>query len=205
MVSTGGCRSRPLAGQENGANAKPELHLQTVEPHLQTNGPSVFFGLKPTSITPALSEFREYNCTYQEGGKTARFRIELKQTRHMSGKIQVAPGEGKFLAGAGSENLVLLQALKKALDAKTIPKASRRVEELAFDAIVLGQNQSRGPSGSFSNNPPGEWIAIKIFLTKGGDDGELFLNLNPTLGKGEFSLKDSGYGDYLMQELAKVL
>lgn len=123
----------------------------------------------------------------------------------MSDKIQVAPGEGKFLAVAGSENLVLLQALKKALDAKTIPKASRRVEELAFDAIVLGQNQSRGPSGSFSNNPPGEWIAIKIFLPKGGDNGELFLNLNPTLGKGEFSRKDSDYGDYLMQELAKVL
>jgi hypothetical protein len=65
----------------------------------------------------------------------------------------VALGKGKFLAVAGSETPVLLQALKKALDAKKIPKASRRVEELPFDAIVLGQNQSRGPSGSFSNNP----------------------------------------------------
>jgi hypothetical protein len=48
-------------------------------------------------------------------------------------------------------------------------------------------------------------LLVKIFLPKGGDDGEVFLNFNAVLGKGEFSIKDSDYGDYLLRELAKVL
>lgn len=49
----------------------------------------------------------------------------------------------------------------------------------------------------------GNWIAAKLFF--GGDQGEVFLNLNPALGKAEFSIKDSDYGDYVIGELAKVL
>ena len=37
------------------------------------------------------------------------------------------------------------------------------------------------------------------------DEAVVFLNLNPVLGKGKFSIKDSEYGDYLLRELAKVL
>jgi hypothetical protein len=49
-------------------------------------------------------------------------------------------------------------------------------------------------------------MTIKLFLPKGGhDQGEVFLNLNPLLGKGEFSLKDSDYGDYLLKQFAQVL
>src|SRR5262249_9779853 len=120
--------------------------------------------------------------------------------------IPVAPGEGRFLAVAGSDNSVLLQDLKKALDAKHMPGHSPRTAELAFDAVVLGQKQSRGPSGGFSSKPRGGWILIKLFFLKGRDDeAEMFLNLNPVRGKGEFSIKDSDYGDYLLREFAKVL
>jgi hypothetical protein len=49
-------------------------------------------------------------------------------------------------------------------------------------------------------------MTIKLFLPKGGhDQGEVFLNLNPLLGKGEFSLKDSDFGDYLLKQFAQVL
>ena len=77
--------------------------------------------------------------------------------------------------------------------------------ELPFDAVVLGEKQSRSTSGGFASNPPGDWTAVKIFLPKGGDEGELFLNLNLVLGKGEFSPKDSDYAVYVLGELAKVL
>jgi len=46
---------------------------------------------------------------------------------------------------------------------------------------------------------------MKIFLPKGSDDGEVFLNINRIDGKGEFSIKDSDYGDYVLNALAKVL
>ena len=49
-----------------------------------------------------------------------------------------------------------------------------------------------------------EWIVLKLFLPKGGDKGEVFLNLNPVLGRGEFSIKDEDYGDYLLRQFAKV-
>jgi len=59
--------------------------------------------------------------------------------------------------------------------------------------------------GGFSNKPPGGWVIVKLFLLKGGDDGEVFLNTNPLLGKGEFSTKDERYGDFVVQELGRVL
>ena len=56
-----------------------------------------------------------------------------------------------------------------------------------------------------SDNPRGDWVLIRLFLPKGGDDGEVFLNLNPVLGKAGFSIKGSDYGNFLMEQLAKVL
>ena len=38
-----------------------------------------------------------------------------------------------------------------------------------------------------------------------GDEGEVFLNLAPALGKAEFSIKDSDYGNFVVGQLAKVL
>ena len=38
-------------------------------------------------------------------------------------------------------------------------------------------------------------MIVKLFLLKGGDDGEVFLNTNPLLGKGEFSIKDGHYSE----------
>ena len=124
----------------------------------------------------------------------------------MSGDIPVAPGEGRFLAVAGSDNSALLEDLKKALDAQHIPSRSSRIPELAFDAVVLGEKQSRGSSGGYSSEPAGDWMLIKLFFPKGhGTEAEVFLNLNPVLGKGEFSMKDSDYADYLLREFARVL
>jgi len=48
-------------------------------------------------------------------------------------------------------------------------------------------------------------VLLRLFLPKGGDDGEVFLNLNPVLGKAGFSIKGSDYGNFLMEQLAKVL
>lgn len=200
LVTVNGCKkASTVPEKEKSSDVKVEPPVPGEEP------PSVLFDMKPSSASLDSAGFRFYDCTYHVEGKTARFRLQFKQNRAMAGEIPIAPGEGKFLAVAGSENSILLRDLKTALDAKKIPTSSPRVKELAFDAIVLGENQSRNSSGGFAETPPGDWILIKIFLPKGGDDGEVFLNLNPVLGKGEFSIKDSDYGDYLLKEFAKVL
>jgi hypothetical protein len=200
LAVTNGC------GKPSVLEEKRPSDIET-EPHIQQGDelPSVLFDLKPSRGVDAEG-FQLYDCTYRAQGKTAKFRLQFKQGRLVSGDLPVTLGEGKFLAVSGSDNSVLLQDLKKALDAKTIPKTSRRVSELAFDAVVLGEHQSRNSSGGYSTKPAGDWMTIKLFLPKdGNDEGEVFLNLNPLLGKGEFSLKDSDYGDYLLKEFAQVL
>jgi hypothetical protein len=162
------------------------------------------FDMKPSNAPPGSVNSQLYDCTYQAGGTTARFRVRFAQDA-MSGEIPMASAEGKFMAVAGSDDAVLLEDLKRTLEAKQAVKNSTKIPELAFDAVVLGQSQSRDPSGGFSSNPPGDWILIKIFLPKGGDEGEVFFNFNPVLRKAEFSIKDSDYGDYVLKELAKVL
>jgi len=44
---------------------------------------------------------------------------------------------------------------------------------------------------------------MKIFLGEGDTGGEVFLNLNWVLGKAEFSIKDSDYGDFVIAELGE--
>ncbi|HSS98036.1 MAG TPA: hypothetical protein VLK33_13440 [Terriglobales bacterium] len=175
-----------------------------VEPRLLVGPPAAVFDLKSAHGSDA-SGVQIYECVYQERDKTTRFRLQLKQLEPASGDIPMASAEGILQAVNGSDNSLFLDRLKIALDAKTIPTKSPRVTELPFDAMIIGIKQSRNSDGSYSSKPAGDWSAIKLFFPKGGDDGEVFLNLNPVLGKGEFSIKDSDYGDYLLQEFAKVL
>ena len=146
-----------------------------------------------------------FDCTYQARGTTARFRIQIS-LGEMSGKdFPTASATGKFFSVPQSSDANLLLDLEASLDAKHAVNFSHKIPELAFDAVVLGERQSKNPSEGFSSKPPGDWVVTKIFLPKGGDDGEVFFNFNSVLGKGEFSIKDSDYGDYVLGELAKVL
>jgi len=199
LITANGCKKpATVSKQEKPSDVKIQPHVQDDEP------PVVTFDMTPAKTESEPAGGQLYDCTYVAGGKTAKFRFEFKQTRTTSGEIRFALGEGKFRAVAGSDNSVLLQDLKKALEAKHLPSRSPRIPELPFDAVVLAKNQSHDPSGGFSSKPPGDWIAIKLFFPKGGDDAEVYLNFNPVLGKGEFSIKDSDYGDYLLREFAKV-
>lgn len=200
LLSTHGCKKPSTKGEQDKAS------IVKLEPPLSQEPPTVVFEIKPTKPPKNSGGFQVYECTYEAGGKIARFRLEWRQSGPASGEIPMAPAEGKFMAVKGSDNSVLLEDLKKALEAKEVPRKPSRTAELSFDAVVLGEHQSRDASGAYSDKPPGDWILLKLFLPKGGeDDGEVFLNLNPLLRKAEFSIKDSDYGDYLLAQFAKVL
>jgi len=146
-------------------------------------------------------------ATHERDGKLARFRIELKLAPPKPGSF-FSMTTGALHREAESQPEELLKALAAALDAKRAGPVSERRNSLSFSVAILGQNLSRGgkakaTAGSFSSNPPGGWMATKIFLADG--EGEVFLNLNPAQGVGEFSIKDSEYGDIVLRELAKVL
>jgi len=146
---------------------------------------------------------------YISKGKTAKFRIELGSPKPINDKesrdFDIQQGEGKFIAEPGSDASVLLADLKDALEAKMFPAKVRRAHDLPFVFVSFGQNQSQDAGGGFNASPPGHWTPIKLFIGEGKQEGEVFLNLNPVIKKGQFSIKDPDYGDIVLAQLARVL
>ena len=153
-------------------------------------------------------EGHEWLATYQGHGKTAKFRIELgnaQSSDEESRRFDDKSGKGRFVAEPGSDSSALLNELKTALEAKSFPAKVRRVNALPFTFVSFGSNQSQSSDGGFFTNPPGNWTPMKVFIGERKQEGQVFLNLNPVLGKGQFSIKDPDYGDIVLRQLASVL
>ncbi len=152
---------------------------------------------------------QQWRGTYAAQGKVAKFRIEFGPATPADSDVgkdfNLKSGEGRFAPEAGSDSSVLLADLQKALRAKTQPRAASVRTRVPFTFANIGENLSQTAGGGFGTKPPGNWTAIKIFLGEGNQEGEVFLNLNSTIGKGQFSMKDADYGDLVLRELAKVL
>ena len=192
-----GCDQSP-----NQPTSGSDLPPHTIEP----NGvvPSarrfyVSFDIHPQG--PQSETHRLYSAIYQKDGKVARFQVSFDLNSQTNGGIR--SGRGSFIAVPGSDASTLLADLKEALDATHLPRRSIRVRELPFDVAILGEHQKEKDDGSFVDSDDGTWTAAKLFL-KGGEY-EVFFNFETDGGKGEFSMKDSGYGDGVLRELAKVL
>jgi hypothetical protein len=166
--------------------------------------PSLMFDIVPATGLVA-GGVQRYQCTYEAQGKTARFRVEISEGATSHEQFPITSIDGKFVADKDSDDSVLLEDLKKILQAPRPALRSRKVSELLFNGVILGRNYGRDATSGYNAEPAGNWTVMKIFLPKGGDDGEVFLNINRIDGKGEFSIKDSDYGDYVLNALAKVL
>jgi hypothetical protein len=179
--------------------------VRTAEAYVSDSG-SVGFDIKPLKDQNGAVTF---GATYDSRGRLAKFAIEFGSTRTVETKdpkdFPIGTGAGRFVAEPGSDAAILLAGLQKALGAKTIPAKIHRVQELPFTVVNLGDNLSQARGGGFNTNPPGGWTAIKIFIGEGEQEGEVFVNLNPAIGKGQFSIKDSDYGDIVLKQLATVL
>lgn len=147
--------------------------------------------------------------TYVSQGKTARFRVEFgmpDQRDPVVKNLSISFGRGRFVAVKGSDASVLLVDLKKVLEAKKLPVRVQRVGELPFTYANFQKTQTTSSSSDgIRSQPDDEWTAIKIFLGEGDRECEFFINFNPVLKKGQFSLKDEEYGDEAIAQLAKVL
>ena len=164
---------------------------------------SVGFDVKLGSGPADLKQPTLWLATHKSKNRLATFRVELKAATNFSGgSFPLAVGKGRFLAEPRSDSIALIQKRNKELQAKRLPVKPRRVAELPFEYAVLGSGDRRARDGSFDSHK-GTWIELKLFF--GDDKGEVYLNLNPVSGKGEFSIKDSDYGDYVVSRLAQVL
>lgn len=169
-----------------------------------TTVPAETYFTDPESLAFDISTIRpdqEFIATYASGGKTARFWIQLDPAVP-SPNANFAVAKGRFLPEKGSDAGVILADLAKVLEATKIPKNATRAESVSFEYVILSEKQSKTKESGFSDTPPGNWVLLKLFF--GNDEGEVYLNLNSVLQKGEFSIKDSDYGNYLIAQMAKV-
>jgi hypothetical protein len=176
------------------------------EPYVSDSG-SVGFDLEPLVKDDGAIELRG---VYTSQGKTARFSIDIEpaklvETNDSTEFPNMKVGKGKFVAEPGSDASVLLVELRQALEAKAIPSKPKRVRTLPFTFVDIGDNLSQASNGGFNATPRGHWTAMKIFLGEGDKESEVFVNYNLVSKKGQFSIKDSGYGDLVLAELGKVL
>jgi hypothetical protein len=186
-----------------GAGCKwASLVKEPPEPQVPAVGDGwLMFDLQPLNSNEKVQRYR---ATYEAERKIARFEFEVI-SKESSDSPPIAFTTGKLISVAGSDSSVLLRNLKTTLQAKTLPVASKRVAELPFTAAILGEHQSHAANGGFFTEPSGNWTCMKIFIGKQDDPAEVFLDFNPVLRKGEFSIKDPDYGNDVLLELAKVL
>ena len=138
----------------------------------------------------------------------AQFLITM-QLKQPSGSSPFSFSKGSFERVQGSRPSEFLKQLSAALAAQKPRLSKSKLKKLPFDMAILGTGLSRAggsgqlSGGAFAAKPSGSWIATKIFLA--GGEAEVFLNLDPVSGIGEFSIKDEEYGDTIVQELSRVL
>jgi hypothetical protein len=146
-------------------------------------------------------------ATAARGDEIAKFRIELIINEPKRNELFTFT-KGALIREGGADGQWFLAELGRLLKARSIPEKATPLDRLAFDATILGMSQSRDgrpdqPADAYASDPPGNWIVTKVFVANG--DGEFYLNLNPTDGCGEISLKDEEYGDIVVRELAMIL
>ena len=160
---------------------------------------SVQFKITPTS---SESGYAAWLASYEEKGKTAKFIIEIQKPSPSMEKFSIDKGIIRHVVGSQSQ--YLMERLSVALGAKGKGLVAKKVNRLPIELAVLGIKQSRlSPNSGFASKPGGDWIAMKAFLAQG--EGEVYLNLNPEKGIGEFSIKDEEYADIVLRELGSVL
>ncbi|MEO8361853.1 MAG: HEAT repeat domain-containing protein [Vicinamibacteria bacterium] len=162
---------------------------------------SVIFEIEPVQARDASR--LAWIATHKLEGKVARFRIELEpEPRGATAPAFVSCSLSREPDSVGS---ALLSSLAKALGG-AVPPSGPGLIGVNAPAVFLGRNLSRGGKGNlvaglFGTEPAGSWISTKLTF----EDGEVFLNLDPAAGYGEFSLKDVAYARGVLSVLGRVL
>jgi hypothetical protein len=164
----------------------------------------VMFTIAPASVSPPGYEV--WTATYTNEGHTAKFRLVLSMPKKSTDDPNgITFAKGRIEAIPGSDAQTLLSSLRTALRAEAPLTPVQHVDSLSFTMAYMGSKFSRAEGGGFNAQPPGTWIATKLFIPAGDEMDEVYLNLSPQTNKAEFSIKDESFGDSLLQQFASVL
>jgi hypothetical protein len=122
------------------------------------------------------------------------------------------PGKGDAMVSIASAEIIprtitdchpFLQSLGRALMFTGSMPSPRHRTKLVVEVAILGTHQTGKLHGGFSPNPPGPWLASKLFLQH--PEAEVFLNLNTQDQIGGFSFKDEEYAAPVMTAFVNLL
>ncbi|MCA8986968.1 MAG: hypothetical protein KDA78_04975 [Planctomycetaceae bacterium] len=192
-----------LTGQHAG-NGHSRLHQES----LASNQPGSFRIAEVESKDTSEGTLITWRAT-AAGSSEEDFTFLLELLlKPLKGDFPIAFSTGAIIREPGSDGRQFLREVAQAIESEVAPPvSSERLERLDFDTAILGASLSRQPgnnviAGNFTSSQSGNWIAFKLFLADG--EGEVFLNINPTSGMGEFATKDPEYGEVVLRELASV-
>lgn len=220
FLMTSACRSKSLSPESPSPGSSS---TQTSDPN------SVSFKLQEMGRRKVKEgEEVTWRAIHESSAGAARFQIILI-LQPPGGDSPFVISTGAFIRDTDSHYSEFLRQVAKALEAKSIKARKSKIDRLDFTIALLGQNLSRvamgkaggltsdafeqppsqGQSqgnktlaGGFTSEPPGDWIATKVFVADGA--GEFFLNVNSKESRGEISIKDPEYGNVVLRELSRV-
>jgi hypothetical protein len=161
------------------------------------------------SIEPIVMAGKQaWLCTHHTDIIATKFRIEFDPTyaTEQTETGLLSYGIGRMVHVDGSEPRYFLEQLALALEANHLEPTVLHHDSLSFTYVDFGHHFSPASGGGYQIKPPGDWIALKLFLGKetDADEGQVFLFLNPRTLEAELSEKDSVYGDIVLRHLASV-
>jgi hypothetical protein len=179
-----------------------------LEDSLPSNQPASFILNEISSKVTPDGILKTWQATSRcDSTQPFKFRLEMLLKTPKEKELFVF-SKGAIIREPDRDGTTFLKEVARAIEAKAdLPQKSEHKDRLDFGTTILGMAQSRHGNnniigGCFASDPPGNWIAFKLFLADG--DGEIYLNINPVIGQGEFSLKDPDYGEVVLRELATV-
>jgi len=149
---------------------------------------------------------RAWNARYVTGTSVDEFAIEMRIAEPVA-PSPFAQGSILFRRTPGSTGAALLRDLSRVLGLPEEPTPGMPLDELRCDASFMGSRLTRGDgpdtiAGSFTMQPPGDWIVAKVFFSGGA--GEVFLAVNPAAGRGEFLRKDPELSEPVVREFSRL-
>lgn len=183
------------------------LACQKSDKDASAHANAVSFPIEELSkVAQADSQLVTWRATHGAGVTKAAFliRLALKPFDPDQGIVYCS---GAFVSQEGSNASELLNRIAATGGMDYEGPSAQRVDTLPFTAALIGTGLSRAKkgmvAGSFQTEPPGNWIASKVFVADG--EGEFYMNLNSVKGKGEIEITEPRFAPATVKVLAKVL
>jgi len=142
-----------------------------------------------------------WELRYHDPTGESRIRVRT-QVPPMSDSTPFAFGTWTLYRVPGYSPRALLAALAVAHSIPDTVTPGSPADSMRLDVAVLAVNAARSRDGAFGRAGTGTWIVAKLFFAD--DEGEVYLNLNPSRGEAEFSVKDKDYGPVVLREIGRL-